>query len=220
MSLPVIVTGGGGHAKVLIDSLLALSIHILGFTDRNAANMYHTIRGIRMLGDDGAVLWHRADSIRLVNGIGSTGPTNKREEIFEYFKSLGYIFAAVIHPASAVSRDVEISEGAQIMAGAIIQPGSRIGKNTIVNTKASVDHDCLIGDHVHLAPGVTLSGKVKVGSGAHVGTGATVIQGVNIGQKCLIGAGALVLGDIPAGCAAVGVPARIIQSGDMRRVQP
>jgi len=214
MSLPVIVIGGGGHAKVLIDSLLGLPVKILGFTDCNAGNIYQTIRGIRVLGDDDIVLQYPADSIRLVNGLGSTKSTSKRKEIFEYFKNRGYSFAAVIHPASVISRDVEISEGAQIMAGAIIQPGSYIGKNTIINTKVSVDHDCLIGDHVHLAPGVTLSGMVKVGSETHIGTGVTVIQGIHIGQNSLIAAGALVLKNVPAGTTAVGVPAQVLYTRD------
>lgn len=219
MSFPVIVIGGGGHAKVLIDTLLVLTVNILGFTDCNAVNIFQTIRGTRVLGDDDIILQYRTDSIRLVNGLGSTKSTNKRREIFEYFKSRGYSFATVIHPASVISRDVEISEGAQIMAGAIIQPGSRIGKNTIINTRVSVDHDCLIGDHVHLAPGVTLSGMVKVGSDSHIGTGATVIQGIHIGQNSLIGAGALVLKDVPAGRAAVGVPAQVVYTGDLQMDQ-
>jgi len=214
MSPPVIVIGGGGHAKVLINTLIDLSVNILGFTDCDGGNINQTILEARFLGDDDIILQYPADSILLVNGLGSTKSTKKRKEIFEYFKNRGYSFTTVIHPASVVSRDVEISEGAQIMAGAIVQPGSHIGKNTIINTKVSVDHDCFIGDHVHLAPGVTLSGMVKAGSGSHIGTGATVIQGVHIGQNSLIGAGALVIKDVPAGATAVGVPARVLNNRD------
>ena len=210
MSLPVIVIGGGGHAKVLVNTLLDLSVNILGFTDCDAGNIDQTILEVRALGDDDIILQYPTDTIRLVNGLGSTKSTKKHKEIFEYFKKRGYSFATVIHPASIVSRDVVISEGAQIMAGAIVQPGSHIGRNTIINTKVSIDHDCSIGDHVHLAPGVTLSGMVKTGSGAHIGTGATVIQGIHIGQNSLIGAGALVLKDVPAGATVVGVPAQIL----------
>jgi len=213
MSLPVIIIGGGGHAKVLIDALLASPVQILGFTDSKAGNE-NILPGIRLLGNDDLILQYQSDIILLVNGLGSVKSTYKRQEIFEYFKNRGYSFATVIHPASVISRHVEISEGAQIMAGAIIQPGSRIGKNTIVNTKVSVDHDCSIGDHVHLAPGVTLSGMVKIGSGTHIGTGATVIQGIKIGPNSLIGAGALVLKDLPAGSHAIGVPAKAMNNRD------
>lgn len=211
MNLPVIVIGGGGHAKVLIDILLASSINIVGFTDSKPENKNQSMQGIRLLGDDNTILQYPTGNVQLVNGLGSVKSTGKRREIYEYFKSLGYSFATVVHPASVISQDVRISEGAQIMAGAIIQPGSQIGRNTIVNTKVSIDHDCSLGDHVHLAPGVTLSGMVKVGNGVHIGAGATIIQGVRIGPDSLIGAGALVLKDVPAGSTAFGVPAKIIR---------
>lgn len=209
MNLPVIVVGGGGHAKVLIDCLLALKMSVLGFTDCNLESADRHILGVRLLGSDNIILQHSPESVLLVNGIGTVGRTDKRKGIYEHFKKLGYGFTSVVHPSSVVSRDVAVSEGAQIMAGAVVQPGSHIGSNSIINTKASVDHDCLIGDHVHLAPGVTLSGMVRVGGGTHIGTGAIVIQGVKIGQNTIVAAGALVVKDVPAGCTAAGVPAQV-----------
>jgi len=98
------------------------------------------------------------------------------------------------------------------MAGSVIQPGSVIKKNTIINTKVSVDHDCIIGAHVHLAPGVTISGGVCVEDAVHIGTGALVIQGIHIGKKCLIGAGSLVLNNIKEGSTVFGLPAREMNS--------
>ena len=97
------------------------------------------------------------------------------------------------------------------MAGVVIQPGSRIGKNSIVNTKASVDHDCIIGDHVHISPGVTLSGGVTVGSTVHIGSGATIIQGMRIGDNCLVAAGAVVISPLLDSVTVAGVPAKEIE---------
>jgi UDP-perosamine 4-acetyltransferase len=94
------------------------------------------------------------------------------------------------------------------MAGAVIQSGSRIGINSIINTRASVDHDCVIGNHVHISPGVTLSGGVEIGTCSHIGTGSTVIQGIVIGNSCLAAAGAVVTKDVIAGVKVRGVPAR------------
>jgi sugar O-acyltransferase (sialic acid O-acetyltransferase NeuD family) len=130
------------------------------------------------------------------------------QAVFEKFKGKGFTFATIVHPSAVVASDVALGEGAQIMAGAIIQPGSRIGMNTIVNTKASVDHDCLIGDHVHLSPGVTLSGDVRIYNGVHIGTGATVIQGITIGANSLVGAGSVVIADVPSEIRVLGAPAR------------
>lgn len=207
MIRPVIVIGGGGHAKVLIDILLIRGNEVLGYSDVDTNQKGTKLLGVPMIGDDNIVLEHKPESVELVNALGSVRLPAKRKNLFDKFKDRGFTFASVIHPSAVIASDVEIREGAQIMAGAIIQPGSRIGLNTIVNTKTSVDHDCIIGDHVHLAPGTTISGGVTVGAGVHIGVGATVIQGVRIGDNSLIGAGSLVLKDVPKGAKVMGVPA-------------
>lgn len=208
MSLPVIILGGGGHAKVLIEALRASSVAILGITDPDPAKVNAVIMSIAVLGDDAALTRHDPGQVRLVNGLGSVNVPRARTALFERCKNQGYSFAAVVHPAAVVASDALLGEGAQVMAGAVIQPGCRIGRNTIINTHATVDHDCLIGDHVHLAPGVILSGGVRVGDRVHVGTGTSILQGVQIGPDSLIGAGSLVLEDIAAGAKVVGRPAR------------
>jgi acetyltransferase EpsM len=91
----------------------------------------------------------------------------------------------------------------------IVNPAATIGENVILNTAASVDHDCVVADGAHIAPGVHLGGGVHIGRGAWVGIGATVRDHVTIGDECVIGAGAVVLQDIPARVVAYGVPARI-----------
>lgn len=208
MSLPVIILCGGGHARVLIEALKTSTMTILGITDADPAKRNMLITGIPVLGDDDVVAHHRPGTIQLVNGMGSVSVPRVRTALFERFKSQGYAFITVVHPSAVIASDVAIGEGAQIMAGAVIQPGSTIGLNTIVNTKASVDHDCHIGSHVHISPGVTLSGDVRIGDGVHIGTGATVIQGISIGRNSLIGAGSVVVTDVPENAEFAGVPAR------------
>lgn len=211
MSKSVIVLGGGGHARVLIDALNKQAINILGVIEKNIALNGDTILGIPVIGDESTVLSFPANNILLVNGLGSVGKDTKRAQLFKKFKERGYTFLEVIHPSLVIAANVVLGEGVQIMAGSIIQTGSWIGDNTIINTRASVDHDCIIGEHVHIAPGVTLSGSVKVGAGVHIGTGSTVIQGISIGENSIIGAGSVVISDIPAGVTAVGVPAREVK---------
>jgi UDP-perosamine 4-acetyltransferase len=208
MSLPVIVIGAGGHAKVLIDSLLRSSVTITGIVDPSPELKGKELLGVAILGGDEIVDTYRPTEILLVNGLGSVGIPAKRREIYDTFKAKGYSFAPVVHPSAIIATDVVISEGAQIMAGAVIQPGSCIGSNAIINTRASVDHDCTIGDHVHVAPGVTVSGGVSIGDGSHVGTGVTLIQGVSLGRSCLVAAGAVVIKNIVDGGMVRGVPAR------------
>ena len=142
--------------------------------------------------------WERvAERYRLANGVGSIGDGTRRR-VFERMKAAGYAFAHVEHPAATIAlAGVSLGEGAQIMAGAVVQPGVCIGADAIVNTRAAIDHDCVIGDHAHIAPGAVLCGEVVVGDDTHIGAGAVLIQGRRIGTGCLIGAGATVLRDVP-----------------------
>lgn len=210
LELPVIVIGGGGHAKVLASTLLLCKKRVLGFVDLNPTSP--SLLGIRCLGVDKVVALYPPGDVQLVNGVGSTGSAARRQDVYDRFSRDGYSFANVIHPSANIALEAQIEDGVQIMAGAVIQPGSQIGSNAIVNTGAIIDHDCIVGSHAHIAPGAVLSGGVLVGAGAHVGTRACVIQGVSIGDGSIVGAGAVVIRDVPPGVIVVGVPAKTVNS--------
>jgi len=205
VELPVIVVGSGGHAKVLISTMQLRHRSILGFVDLNP--VAPSLLGIECLGDDAAVSLHASGDVQLVNGVGSAKSTVTRRDVYDRFTLRGYCFATVIHPSAIVAHQVDMADGVQMMAGVIVQPGCRLGANIVLNTGCRIDHDCVIGDHAHVSPGVTLSGNVHIGTGAHVGTGASIIQGVRVGAGCVIGAGAAVIRDVPPGTVVAGVPA-------------
>lgn len=206
----VIVIGAGGHAKVLIDALLLNSCTVLGVLDSDPNLSGTNLLGCPVLGNDELLEGYPADEVSLVNAIGSIDLPLLRRKIFLLFKQQGYEFKSVIHPSAIVSDHSEVQEGAQIMAGAVIQAGVTLAENVIINTRASVDHDCRISAHSHIAPGATLSGGVMVGTGVHVGSGATLIQGIEIGDDVTVGAGAVVVSNVPAGVKIAGVPARAL----------
>lgn len=205
---PILILGGGGHAKVLIDAMRCSGRYqIRGIIDKASERLNHEINGIPILGNEDCLKQHPAAEVDLVNAVGSTVSTKKRRDLFDLWRSMGYSFATIIHPGAIISSDAFLKEGAQVMAGAVINTGVEIGMNTIINTGAIIDHDCVIGDHVHTAPGVTLSGGVRVGPNVHIGTGAIVIQGVRIGSGVLIAAGSVVTQDIGDSLSVKGVPA-------------
>ncbi|EME69312.1 carbonic anhydrase [Paramagnetospirillum caucaseum] len=208
--LPLIIIGAGGHAKVVLDACLATGHRVLGLADADSSRHGTKVLGIPVTGGDDWVRTFACADVMLVNGIGSVGDSSSRAGIQATFAALGYRFATIIHPSVVIGREVELADGAQVMAGAVIQPGCRLANGAIVNTRAAIDHDCRIGAHAHIAPGAVLAGEVSVGEGAHVGAGASVIQGIRIGAGAVIGAGAAVVRDVAAGKLALGIPAKEI----------
>lgn len=198
--------GCGGHGRVVLDALLASGQNIDGIIDAQLA-VGSEIFGIKVLGDDELVKSFDPKSTQLINGLGSTGNTVKRTELFELWTNLGFEFAGVIHPAASVGAECEINLSAQIMAGAVLQNRVSVGENAVVNTRASIDHDAIISDHVVVSPGAIISGSVKISRASFVGAGAVIIQGIEIGESCIIGAGAVVRHNVKPASTVVGNPA-------------
>lgn len=205
MDNPVIILGGGGHAKVCIDLLIRQNREIIGYT---APKPEGVLPGnVPYLGEDSVVLSYKQEDISLVNGIGMIGTSQLRSTIYKQFSSQKFSFATLTHDSAIVSQFAEIQEGVQIMAGAIVQAGSVVAINTIINTRAVIDHDCRIGAHSHISPGAVLCGQVVVGEQTQIGAGATVIQNVKIGHSAVVGAGALVRNPVANQTVVYGVPA-------------
>lgn len=116
--------------------------------------------------------------------------------------------ATIFHPSAQIADNAVIGDGCQFMAGTIVNPLAQLGKECIINTNASVDHECILGDGVELAPGATLCGHVRVGDNGWICAGATILPRIRIGANSIIGAGAVVISDVPDDTTVVGVPAK------------
>ena len=208
----MVVIGSGGHARVVIECLQMAGREIL-FCTEIASELYgKTIDGTLIKGPDELILDLDFSKVDLANGMGSIGEPILRQKVYERFSQQGYRFTSVVHPSATVAKSVKISDGVQIMACAVAQAGVVIGSNSIINTAATIDHDCQIGAHCHIAPRVAVSGQVVIGNRSHVGTGANVIQAIHIGENCVVGAGATVVKNLPDGTVAVGTPAKPINN--------
>ncbi len=193
--------GASGHAKVIVDILLSEGVTVKGLYDEDESK--EELMGIPVLGKTNTF------NDPTAHCIVSIGDNKTRKKVVENLKAR---FAVAIHQNSVIGSKVLIEEGSVIMPGVIVNADTHIGKHVIINTSASVDHDCEIGDFAHVAPNSSVCGGVKIGEGTLFGAGATAIPLVNIGKWCVIGAGAVVTEDIPDYSIAVGNPAKIIKS--------
>jgi sugar O-acyltransferase (sialic acid O-acetyltransferase NeuD family) len=140
-----------------------------------------------------------------VIGIGNN--KNRKRVAEEVLKDKEFI--TVVSPTSICDDSIIIGEGCQLMAGSVIQVDTVIGNHCIINTAASVDHDCIIASYVHIAPNVTLCGGVEVGECSFIGAGSVILPYIKIGNNCTIGAGSVVTKDIPDNSIAYGNPSKI-----------
>jgi len=99
-----------------------------------------------------------------------------------------------IHPSARIGTAVFLDHGTGIIIGALASVGDEV---TILQNVTIARHQ----DDPRHAP--------TIGRGVLLSAGATVIGNLSIGDFAKIGAGALVTSDVPAGCTAVGVPARL-----------
>lgn len=198
------VYGAGGHSHVVIDVMRDMGVGVRAVFDDHPARWHRLHRdvrpGVRLAGADG---FPELDAPVIL----CVGRNSERAELAHL---LDVEFGIACHSTATIASSVLIGEGTVVLHRAVIQPNAELGRHVLINTAASVDHDNVIGDFVHISPHVTLCGHVEVGEGTHIGAGATVIPGVRIGAWTTVGAGAVVLKDLPDHVTAVGNPARIV----------
>lgn len=196
----------GGHGRVVLDALLATGKQIDGIIDAQL-ELGSLIFGVPVVGTDDFIKTLDPKKTELVNGLGSTKNTQARQEIYNRLTKMGFEFIGVQHSSATIGAECEIAVSTQIMAGAVLQNRVRTGENCVINTRASVDHDATIADHVVISPGAIISGSVKIGYGTLIGAGAVIIQGIEIGDNCVVGAGAVVRHSVNDSVTVVGNPA-------------
>ncbi|HHU17969.1 MAG TPA: acetyltransferase [Clostridiales bacterium] len=208
----IVLVGGGGHCKVIIDIIRSIAEYeITGITGKH--NIGQGILGIPVIGDDEILKDLRNNGVDYAFiCIGAIDNIQTREKIYYRLKEIGFKIPVLIHRHAIVSPYASIEEGTCVMPGAVVNPSAYIGKNCIINTSSVIEHDCVIEDNTHISPKSVLGGGVKVGKNSHIGIGSTIIQGIKIGNNVTIGAGAVVIDDIPDNSIAVGVPARVIKT--------
>ena len=198
----LLIIGAGGHGRVVADVARLCGYIEVSFLDDS-------------YGTDAAAC-NVVDKVCAANKYYCThdffvaiGKSEIRERIMNEIKSDGGILATLVHPSAVIGSNVEIGCGSVVMAGVVINAGAVIGDGVIINTSSSVDHDCRIGNYVHVSVGAHLAGTVKVGKRTMIGAGATVINNIDICEDCMVGAGAVVVRNIKNSGTYIGVPSRL-----------
>ena len=197
-----ILIGGGGHARVVSSIIEAQeNSHLEVVFDSNSK--------IETL--DGVENFHKYNPDQFPNAIAivAIGDNKIRKQLAQ---TIQHVFGKLIHPSASIDRLGLVGEGSVVMHHAVIQRGTRIGKHGIINTASSVDHDCVLGDFVHIAPNATLCGGVQIGDETFIGAGVVVLPQIKIGKRVTVGAGSVVTKNIPDGATVVGNPGKIINS--------
>ena len=198
MSKKILLIGGGGHCKSVIDSLLLTREYSgIGVVEKSG-DRGDVVMGIPVVGndDDLPALYHQGYRYAFF-AVGSTANPSLRVGLFAEFKRIGFLIPNIIDPSAVVSTHSVLGEGIYVGKNAVVNAGVKLGNGVIINTGALVEHDCRIGEFVHIAPGVILTGGVNVGDYTHIGAGCMVKQRVTIGSDSMIGMGSTIIGDIP-----------------------
>ncbi|SCX77380.1 acetyltransferase [Alkaliphilus peptidifermentans] len=199
----LIIIGASGHGKVVADIAIKMNKwQSIAFLDDDES-IKISMR-LEVIGKTANAFTYKNEADFFV----AIGNNAVREKVQEKLIEEGLNVVSLIHPSSVIGTDVEICIGTVVMAGVVINSSSRIGKGCIINTSSSLDHDNVIEGYVHISPGTSLAGTVKVGKGSWLGIGSIVSNNVNICSGCKVGAGAVVVKDITEPGTYVGVPVR------------
>jgi sugar O-acyltransferase (sialic acid O-acetyltransferase NeuD family) len=199
----IIIVGYSGHAYVVLDILISQQYNIIGYCDsiEKDFNPFN----IKYLGKetDPDLLSFFEENSYFV----SIGDNYIRAKVLSQFNKPAL---NVIHNKAVCSTSIEWHPqgGILVAANATINPLVKIGKGVICNTSSSIDHECILGDYVHIAPSAVLCGNVTIGEYSFIGANSVIKQGVSIGKNVVVGAGSVVIKNIPDNSVVIGNPAK------------
>ncbi len=208
MMRPLILIGGGGHCKSVIEVCRQLNRPVKGILDlpRKAGT---EVSGIPVIGTDDDIR-NYTDTCDFIITVGFIANPSTRISLYDRTLKAGGKLATIIAPSATVASDAMIGQGTVILSGACVNAGTKIGNNVIINTLSAIEHDVCVGSHSHISTGAMVNGDCHIGSATFIGSNATIINGVEIGNNIVVGAGSTVINNLIQPGVYVGAPAHIV----------
>lgn len=187
---PLILIGGGGHCKSVIEAAESAGYSILGVLDVPEEDG-KKILSTKVIGTDDDIPSY-VDQAEFVITVGFIKNPTIRIKLYHKVKEAGGKLATIIASSAYVSKYAEIGEGTVVFHQAFVNAGAKVGCNVILNTATNIEHDAVIGDHCHISTGTMVNGECKVGTRCFIGSQSVLANCISVGDDIIVGAGSLV----------------------------
>ena len=188
----IILIGGGGHCKSVIDIIEQEGrFNIIGIIDKPELLGTNVLK-YQIIGNDSElhILVKRCNNALIT--VGQISSPLPRIKLFDTVLKLGFILPSIVSPRAYVSQYASIGMGSIIMHDAIVNSSAKIGDNCIINTKSIVEHDSSIGNHCHISTNTVINGGVVVGDGSFIGSGVISKENIKIDNNSFVKAGSII----------------------------
>lgn len=209
MSKPLVLVGGGGHCKSVIEVAESAGYSILGVLDM-PEEVGKDILSTQVIGTDDDIPAY-VDKAEFVITVGFIKNPAIRIKLYNKVKEAGGKLATIVASTAYVSKYAEIGEGTVVMHNAFVNAGAKVGCNVILNTFTNIEHDAEIGDQCHISTGTMVNGECKVGERCFIGSQSVLANCITIGDDVIIGAGSFVRKSIKEKGIYSGNPAILIE---------
>lgn len=206
---PLILIGGGGHCKSVIEAAESVGREIRGILDL-PEYIGSDCLGYKVIGNDNDIP-NYVDDCEFIVTLGFIKNPAPRIRLHRLVEESGGKFATIIASTAHVSSHATVGEGSVILHHATVNAGAKIGKGTIINTAANVEHDACIGEYTHISTGAMVNGDCKIGKCCFIGSGTVINNGIKITDNCIIGSGSLVSSCISNAGTYFGTPIKTIK---------
>lgn len=191
MKSQILLIGGGGHCKSVIDVIEAEGLFkIAGIIDQQEF-IGQKVLGYEIIGCDDDLERLAAHFNYAIVTVGQIKSPDVRIKLFNQLQLIGFKIPTIISPRAYVSKHTHIGEGTVILHDVLINANATIGNNCIINTKALIEHDCIIGDHCHVSTGAILNGGTTLKQGSFFGSNSVSKEVITIEERSFIKAGSV-----------------------------